>query len=145
MYFFLMIYNITTKGFKLSNQKLIYIDRYAKKVTRFLSDLDIHLLHFDIIIKKYKSKRLDHGRKILQTDSEAINFEVHPKFKSPIYYEGRIWLQIPKKSLVSHSKGSTSEEAIDIGFKRLIKELETYEGKHFPNDSEYYNHTSIKR
>lgn len=130
-----MIYNISIKGFELSDKKLDYIDNYVKKISRFLSDVDFNLLQFDIIVKKYKGKRLDHGRGV----------KVHPKFKSAIYYECRIWLQIPIKSLVVHSKGGSVEEAISISFDHLIKELEKYEGKHIQNDSDYFDRNSIRR
>lgn len=128
-----MIYNITTKGFQLSDKKLDYIDKYVRKVSKFLSDIDIYLLQFDIILRKYRGKRLDQEGRV----------KVHPKFKSPIYYESRILFKIPIRSLVARSKGASIEEAIDISFDRLLKELETYEGKHIPSDSDYYDHRNI--
>lgn len=140
-----MIYNITTKDFKLSDKELNYIERYIQKVTNYLSVPDSDLPLIDLIIRKYKEKRLDHGDELISEDPKVLIIDVYPKFKTPIYYEGRILLRIPKKPLVVNFCGGTVEEAVDIAFERIFKELEKYEGKHIQSDSDYYDHESIRK
>lgn len=113
-----MVYTIATKGCKLSDKILDHIEKHIKKLVSFLPQFDPDLPFFELIIKKHKRKRLN--------------------------YDGTIMLRLPKKPLATHIIGANIDEAINIGFKRIVKELKTYKGEHFQSDSGYFDHTSIR-
>jgi len=60
------------------------------------------------------------------------------------FFEGSINFRLSKNRLYVHFKGQTMEECIDVGFKRVFRELERYKDLHFPSESEYPNRDSIR-
>lgn len=117
---------ITAKGFRFSPTDREKINGYISKLSRHLLKFKEALPILTFVLKKDK------------TTSSA------PKEKSAYYYEGTIKLLLPKKPLIAHIRESYTIEAIESGFKRIIKELQTYKGKHFKSHSDYKNHDSIK-
>lgn len=139
-----MIYNITTKNFDLSDKTLKDIDKYAKKLVKYLPDFDPDLLLMDFIIRKQK-KHLDNFVEKVEANHTSTTVYVNKKTYASVYYDGRILLRLPAKPLVVRFKEDTVDKAISVGFERIDKELQRYEGMHFVSDSEYYNHQSIRR
>ncbi|MCL5411716.1 MAG: hypothetical protein M1150_03165 [Patescibacteria group bacterium] len=140
-----MEYLISTKKFQLSDSSLRYLDRKLKRLSRFLSDMAIDLPLLEIIIRKHKKRRLDHILENVSVDPEVNIVSVTPKSSSPVYYDGTMRLQLPKKPIVAHFDGKTVDEALEVGFKRLTRELDTYKGEHFGSDSEYFDQKTIRK
>lgn len=145
-----MIYSISTKGCKLPDEKLDYINKHIEKLVQLLPNLNSDLAFLELIIRRHKKKRLDHMLKHIKETSGGNQqakklTTINLKASSPVYYNGTIMLRLPKKPLVAHIFGTTIDEAINIGFERLVKELETYKGEHFQGHSEYSNHRSIRK
>lgn len=141
-----MKYVITTKQCVLSKDIEHYVEQEVSKLVRFLRRHDPILPTLDIVIRKHKKRRLNH-RALADgfSDHQWTILMVHPKADSSHYYDGMMKLLLPQKPLVVHFKGKTTDEALNVGFARLMKELETYKGKHFESDSQYFDHRSIRR
>lgn len=140
-----MKYEVSSKGFKLSDATLQQIEKYVVKVERILPHFAPDLVFVDIVLKKHKIHRLNHIKDYEPEENEIIVGHVNPKAKSSVYFDGIIKLILPKKPLIVHLKGSMIDESIHAGFDRLIKEIETYKGKHFSGDSKYYDHRTIRK
>lgn len=141
-----MKYTVSTKQCGLSDKTLRHIDKHIVKINQMLPGLDSDATELDFVIRQNKKKRLNHIR--LETYEEnhterAIE-DASPKASDPIYFDGTIKLVLPKKPLSVHLKGATIDEAINTGFDRLFKEIETYKGKHYTSDSEYFDHATIR-
>lgn len=117
---------ITTKGFKLSPKDKEKVESYLSKLSRYLIQFREKLPIFTFILRKDKK------------------VSTSPKEKSPFYYEGTMKLSLPKKPLVAHIRETFVVEAIEKGFKRILKELQTYKGKHFKAHSDYKSKESHK-
>lgn len=139
-----MIYNITAKNFDLSDRTLKDIDRYAKKLVKYLPGFDPDLLLMDFIIRKQK-KHLDNFVEKVEADHTSTPVYEKKKTYGTVYYDGRILLRIPAKPLAVRFKEDTVNKAISVGFARINKELQRYEGMHFTSNSGYYNHKSIRK
>lgn len=112
-----MIYSISTKDCKISEKNLTLLERHLYK----LSDL----------ISKYSS------------DLPLLYLVIRWQSKKDFYY-GSIFLDIPKKRLFCSFYGKSIEEALELGFERIEKEIETYKGLHFVSDSEYYDRSTLE-
>ncbi len=129
-----MRYTISTKLFHLSDKDNEYIKKLAEKLLAFspFKDPDYPLL--EIVIRRHKKKSLTvqplSGRKIID---------------NPVYYDGTLDFILPKKRLVAKMLGKTVEEAIKDGFDELFRELDTYKGLHFKEDSKYFDHDTIRK
>jgi len=86
----------------------------------------------DLVFKRKKERILSHASPT-------------PKASLAICFDGTIKMVLPKKPLIVRFKKATIDEAVNIGFDRLFKEIETYKGKHFTNNSEFYNHDTIRK
>ncbi|MBI2074943.1 MAG: hypothetical protein HYT83_03860 [Candidatus Levybacteria bacterium] len=139
-----MICSITTKGCRLSDVILEHINQHAQKIAQFLSGYGSDLPLLVIILRKHK-RRLGQNTEIITFDEGDVRHIINNKTASTIYFDGTITLRIPKKPLVVHLTGGSPDEAVNIGFERLIKELKTYKGKHFSSNSEYFDHRSIRK
>ena len=142
-----MKYTVTTKHLKLSEKTLAHIERHVKKINHMLPFLDPDAVTLDFVLRKNRKKRLNHIKiEIFEEDHQEKSIEqINPKAESPIYYDGTIKMILPKKPLVVHIAGENIDQAINIGFERLFKELETYKGRHLVDDSEYFNHDTIRK
>lgn len=127
-----MDYKLTTKNCRVSDTTRQYLKVHVKKIGRFLEKTVGELPKAEIIIRRQKKRRLNH-------------LTSNPKASSPIYYELSVKIVLPKKPLFVHFQGKTIEEAIDVCFHRLLKELEKYKGKHISSYSKYLDHRSIRR
>ncbi len=111
-----MRYTIATKGCDLSNKMLLHIKLHVRKLARVLPEFKSSLPLLEIVMRKQRNRTF-----------------------------GTIKLILPKKPLVVHAQGFVIDEAINVGFDRLMREVDTYKGKHFVGDSEYFNHNSIRK
>ncbi|OGH20760.1 MAG: hypothetical protein A3D74_05545 [Candidatus Levybacteria bacterium RIFCSPHIGHO2_02_FULL_37_13] len=125
-----MHYTITTKDCSLSEGLEKYLQVHIEKLAKFLPKFDRDLPLLDIIVRKHKKKSLKKAGK--------------KHIDNPVYYDGTLKLILPKKPLVVKILGKTIEEATNLGFSHLLKELETYKGKHMSSDSEYFDRRSIR-
>lgn len=64
----------------------------------------------------------------------ALHIKRHEKHQ---YYTARLALTLPKKTLISTTKGHTSEEILHGLFEKIIREFEAYKGKHFKGSSKH--------
>lgn len=129
-----MHFTLTTKHFKISEKDYKVIVKLTEKLLQFTpwKDPDFPLL--DIIIRKHKKKSRNHQP-----------LHGHETIDNPVYYDGTVDLILPKKRLVTKMLGKTVHEAIKDGFDELFGELETYKGRYFRNDSEYFDHETIRK
>lgn len=127
-----MKYTVSTKHCILSEKTLKHLRRHIEKLDQMLPGFDPDLVSLDIVFRRKRERKLNH---------------TNPTPKAPdfIYFEGTIKMVLPKKPLIVCFKENTIDQAVNIGFERLFKEIETYKGKHFPNDSEFYNHDTIRK
>lgn len=112
-----MIYTLSSKGLQISEKNLVLIEKYLFKLSSLISQFssDLPLLY---LVIRWQSKK--------------------------DFYYGSIFLDIPKKRLFCSFSGKSIEEALELGFERIKKEIETYKGLHFMSDSEYYDHLSLE-
>lgn len=59
-------------------------------------------------------------------------------------YRGSMLLSLPRKLLYVRFAQETLDAAFQEGFRKLLKEIQTYKGMHFSADSTYKNHESIR-
>lgn len=112
-----MIYTISAKGCQISKKNLVLIERYLFKLSDLVSKLSSDLPLFYLVIR-WQSKK--------------------------DFHYGSIFLDIPKKRLFCSFSGKSIEEALELGFQRIKKEVKTYKGFHFPSDSEYYDRSTLE-
>ena len=141
-----MNYHITTKVCTLSGTVRDHFLRHLRQIEKDLSDMDPNLPILDVIVREHNKKRLNHHaiEEMELNGSKAYLKTVHPKYPSSVYFDGSIRLILPKKPLFVKFEGGVIDKALDVGFERLLKELETYKGKHFSGYSAYRDHSSIR-
>ncbi len=140
-----MHFTVSTKLFRISDKDYRYIVRYAIKLLAFTpwKTPDYPLL--DIVIRKHTRKSLDHLEKRLIAEREVKPLHEHETIDNPVYYDGTLDLILPQRRLVAKMLGKTVHEAITDGFDELLAELDTYKGLHFVDDSEYFDHRTIRK
>lgn len=136
---------VSTKLFRITDRDYSYIVRLAGKLVEFMpwEDPDYPLL--DIVIRKHKKKSLDHIERKLVSEGSVRPLHGHETIDSPVYYDGTLDLILPQRRLVAKMLGKTVHEAIKDGFDELLAELDTYKGLHFVDDSEYFDHRTIRK
>lgn len=141
-----MKYTISTKHLKLSDKTLGHIEKHIEKINHMLSHLQPDISELDLLIRENKKKRLNDRNLEAFVENEMLKAKnrVNAKILSPIYFDGTIKLTLPKKPLTIHLHGTTLDEAINVGFDRLFGEIETYKGKHYTGNSEYFDHRTIR-
>ena len=141
-----MKYTISTKHCSLSDKNLEHIDQHIAKINRMLPNLGSDAAELDIVIRQNKKRRLNHIKldEFEENHGTLTIGYTNPKSPDPIYINGTIKLTLPKKPLAVNLEGASIDEAINIGFERLFKELKTYKGKHYASNSEYFDHTTIR-
>lgn len=112
-----MIYSISTKDCKISEKNLTLLERHLYKLSDLISKFSSDLPLLYLVIRWHSKKE---------------------------YYDGGIFLDIPKKRLYCSFHGKSIEEAIQLGFERIEKEVKNYKGLHFASNSEYYDHSNLK-
>lgn len=132
------MFKITTKGCQVSDRTRRRIYRHLAKVTQFLPDVEEDLIVFRLVIKKNIDRY--HPQK---TRSRLHKYaDVKPELA---YFEGSITLRLNKKQLFVHFKGQTIDECVNLGFERIFDELKKHKDLHFSAESEYPDHSSIRR
>ncbi|OGD86355.1 hypothetical protein A2870_00560 [Candidatus Curtissbacteria bacterium RIFCSPHIGHO2_01_FULL_41_11] len=109
---------VTTKHYQVSSSLWEAIERNVEKLKYRLPHLNPNLGLIKLVIKRNKRRN---------------------------YFDGSVSLSVPKKHLYAHFIGFYPEEEVKNAFERLFKELCTYKGKHFTNDSRYFRHDSIRQ
>ncbi len=133
-----MIFKSTTKHCRISPGTQKYIDQHLKKITQNLPAVDEDLVVVRLTLRKnidkyHPSRSRPHTHKSYADTKPAL-----------AYFEGSMTFRLDKKQLYVHFKGQTIEECVDQGFHLIFKELEKYKDLHFPADSEYPDHHSIR-
>ncbi len=136
---------IASKNFQVSKRLYREIIKKAEKVFLLTPWKDSDYPILDMIIRKKRKKSLSHTEKKLISEYE-VNPPAggHRAIDNPVYYDGTIKLITPKKPLVTSLLGKTLEEAIEKGFRHLIREISKYKGMHFRSHSEFFDHSSIR-
>lgn len=140
-----MHFTISTKKFRISDKDFRYVERLVRKLVQFSpwKDPDYPLL--DVIIRKHRKRSRDHIERRLIAEDSVHSLPGHETVDEPVYYDGTLDLILPKKRLVANMLGRTVDEAIKDGFDELFRELDTYKGLHFADDSEYYSRQTIRQ
>lgn len=112
-----MIYSISTKDCKISEKNLILLERHLYKLSDLISKFSSDLPLLYLVIRWHSKKD---------------------------YYDGALFLDIPKKRLYAVFEGKSIEEAVQLGFERIEREIDTYKGLHFTSDSEYYDRSTLE-
>lgn len=133
-----MIFQLTCKNCRMSNRSRRNINEHLEKISRSLQHTESDLLILRLIIRKnvdkYHPPRVHpHLHKTYADTKTAL-----------AYFEGSLTFRLDKKQLFVHFKGYTIDECINTGFDRIFKELEKFKDLHFPSESEYPNHESIR-
>ena len=136
---------VSTKLFRITDRDYSYVVRLAGKLVKFMpwEDPDYPLL--DVIIRKHKKKSLNHIEKRLIKEESVRPLHGHESIDNPIYYDGTLGLILPKKRIVAKMLGKSVHEAVKDGFDELFRELDIYKGAHFEEDSEYFDHRTIRK
>lgn len=134
-----MIFKLTTKGCQVSDRTYQHITQHLAKITQALPDIEGDLIVFRLLIKKNIDK---YHPPRTHSHPHKSYADVKPELA---YFEGSITFRLDKKPLFVHFKGQTIDECVNLGFERTFKELEKFKDLHFPSESEYPNHSSIRR
>lgn len=139
-----MNFTISIKQLRLSQNESIYIEKLVKKVMNLCpwDEPDLPLL--EIVIRRHKTKSLNHLETRLIAEGSIAPLPGHEIMDNPVYFDGTIDLILPKKRIIAKMLGKTVQEAVKDGFDELFRELDKYKGFNFVNDSEYYNHASMR-
>lgn len=134
-----MIFKLTTKGFKVSKSTYEYISQHFDKIIQSLPNIEEDLIVFRLVLKKdtdryHPSRTHTHPHKDYSHIKPAL-----------AHYDGSITFRLDKKQLYVHFKGQGVDECIDSGFRLIFRELEKFKDLHFSSESEYPNHSSIRR
>lgn len=141
-----MKYTISGKHLRLSDKTLGHIVVHIKKINHVLPDLNPDIAELDLLIRENKKKKLHDVKPedLKENLMQKAKAKVISKALSPIYFDGTIKLVLPRKPLTIHLKGASIDEAINVGFARLFREIEIYKGKHYSSNSEYFDHRTIR-
>lgn len=133
-----MIFQLTTKNFQILNESKKRINKHLEKISRSLPNMERDLVVFRIIIRRnidryYPSRVRYHRHKSYADLKPAL-----------AYFEGSITFRLNKNRLYAHFKGASVDECINLGFERLFEKIEKCKDLHFPEESEYPDHRSIR-
>lgn len=136
---------LSTKHFHLSENTSAYLKKLIKKLVKKLpwEEPDYPLL--DIVLRMHEKKSFHHAKKLHIEELTTQPESGHRIIDNPVYYDGIIKLPLPQRVLVVNLLGKTPSDAIKRGFDDLFRELDTYKGLHFVDDSEYYSKESIRK
>ncbi|MBI4035367.1 hypothetical protein HY383_00300 [Candidatus Daviesbacteria bacterium] len=133
-----MIFKLTAKNCEISAASYKHISRHFEKMTQLLPHVREDLVVLRVVIRKNIDKY--HPSRIHPHQHRS-----YADYKPALaYYEGSITFRLDKKRLYAHFKGQTIDECFDLGFDRIFEELEKYKDLHFPSESEYPNHSTIR-
>ncbi len=134
-----MIFKLTTKNCRVSDKSQKRINEHLAKVAKVLPHIESDLVVFRLTIRKnidryFPPRVRRHRHKTYSDLKPAIS-----------YFEGSITFRLHKNKFYTHFKGVTIDECINLGSRRLFIELEKYKDLHFPSESEYPDHRSIRK
>ena len=113
-----MICELTTKKFKLLPKEDRFLEHLLYKIERYLPKFAPDLPYINLVLKK----NLNKGE----------------------FFEGRIKLFLPKRTLAANFSGRTPKTLLKIGFDKISKEFDTYKARHFKGSSKYRSHESVR-
>lgn len=133
-----MLFSLTSKGCQLSPHSFKTLDWHLQKISKnlphFREDLPLLRLVLRRNIDKYYPK-----------SNHSLQHKSYSKIKPALaYFEGSMTFRLDKKRLYVNFKGQTVDECLKTGFDRIYKELEKYKDLHFPAESEYPDHSTIR-
>lgn len=134
-----MIFKLTAKGCEISENSYKRIKARLQKIIQTFPNVSDDLIVFRLNLKrntdKYHPKRVAHRSHKSYSDSKPfISF-----------FEGSIAFRLNKNMLYSRFKGHTIDESVNLGFERIVKNLEKHKSLHFPQESEYPDKNSIRK
>ncbi|MCL4417155.1 MAG: hypothetical protein M1365_10725 [Actinobacteria bacterium] len=133
-----MIFQLTVKNSRISgiSRKTInkHLGTIKNKLANISGDLVVLRLTIRKNIDKYHPPRIHHHPHKTYSDSKP----------ALAYFEGSIAFCLNKKRFYAHFKGQTVDECVQLGFNRLSAEIEKYKDLHFPSESDYPDHGSIR-
>lgn len=134
-----MIFKLTAKGCEISESAYRHIKTRLQKISQFLPRLSDDMIVFRMNIKrntdKYHPKRVyPHSHKSYSDSKPYV-----------ANFEGSITFRMNKHSLYSGFRGHTIDESINLGFERIIKNLDKHKDLHFPAESKYPYKKSIRK
>ena len=133
-----MIFKLTTEHCEVSDEQYQHIITHLNKINQSLPEFESDLIVFRLVIRK----NIDLYHPVRTHPHQHISYA--DKKPEIAYFEGSMTFRLDKNQLYSHFNGQTIDECINLGFKRIYKELEKYKDSHFPAESEYTNHSTIR-
>jgi hypothetical protein len=133
-----MIFQLTAKNCRVSERSHRHINKHLAKVSQVLPNITSDLVVLRLTIRKnidkyHPPRARSHLYKNYSDSKPAL-----------AYFEGSITFRLSRNRFYVHFKGMTVDECVNLGFKRLFEGLEKYKDMHFPNESEYPDHSSIR-
>lgn len=133
-----MIFKLTAKNCKISDIAYKRIENHLRKISKSLpheeGDLVVFRLNIKKNIDKYHPPKIHHHRHKSYTDTKLVL----------AFFEGSMAFRLDKNKLHIHFKGKTIDECLNLGFERIYKEIEKFKDTHFPAESEYPDHSTIR-
>lgn len=132
-----MIFKLTKKNCQITDECYKHIEKHLEKVDLYLRDIESDLVVFRLVIRKnidqyHPPRAYPHHQSYADSKPALARFE------------GSITFRLSKKQLYVDFKGTTIDECIDTGFDLIFREIEKYKDEHFPSESEYPNHSSLR-
>ncbi len=133
-----MIFQLTAKNCRVSDKLSNHINKHLTKITQALPNVASDLIVLRLTIKKNIDKY--HPPRVHPHPHRSYA-DLKPELA---FFEGSMAFRLNKNSFYAHFKGMTIDECINLGFERLFEKLEKYKDLHFPDESEYPDHSSVR-
>lgn len=134
-----MIFKLTAKNCQIPTASLRHLDAHLRKVTKFLPHIQKDL----IVLRLFIRKNIDryHPSRIHPHQNKSYA-DTKPELA---LFEGSMAFRLSKKRLYVHFKGKTIDECSNLGFDRIYKEIRRFKDLHFPAESKYPDHSTIRK
>lgn len=134
-----MIFKLTTRGCQISPSSYKHLSQHLNKMERCLPNIEPDLVVLRLILRKdidhyHPPRTRPHPQKTYVSKKAALAF-----------FAGSISFRLNKNRLYAHFKGRTINECLDRGFELIFEKLEKYKELHFPSESEYPDHSSLRK
>lgn len=133
-----MIFQKTLVNCRISPEADKHLNYHLEKISRALEDYDPDLPLVRFTLRKDIDRYHPPRRHLSKNKTYA---DAKPALS---YFTGSIYFCLSRNRMYARLKGQTVDECIDLGFKRIFKKLEKYKDKHFPSESEYPDHSTIR-
>ena|SRR3990167_8409283 len=140
-----MKYAITCKSFRLTKLENNMVKEFVQKISKLLVTFGKEALYVNVVLRRHKKNSLDHLVKRFIKEQEISHFINHRSIDSPIYFDGTVFIPLPRKTLTSYMLGKSVKEALSTVFENLKEEIAKYKGKHFKGHSGYFDRSTIRR